>query len=420
MIRASGIYGACGWVLAAMVCAMPLMAQQAGTVSGHVTCGDTQRPARFANVMLLGVPKATPQTPPNPNADAATIKAVMNSAMDAVNVVQTQTAMDGSYTAANVAPGDYYVFASVPGYVQPSAMVQAAMDAGADVTKAIPGVPVVHVSGEGGGSADLTVERGGAVTGHVLWDDGSPASRAIVTVVSTKASDKKLPPSFAMLGIAGGLGGGGVLSFSDDLGQYRIAGLAPGEYLVKATMQVRSGFAMQRGVMNMAGLGADKPLVAYAAASFHKSGAKAVTISAGQEQSGEDVTINLVGTHSVSGRVVSAEDGHGLNAGAVELTDASDKDLVRGAAVDANGSFTVGFVPGGTYNLTVTGGADTQPSKNKPTGIVRFTMPETVRSYEDGKQSVVVGDTDVVGLSIAVQPSKSAKPDVNLNDLLKQ
>jgi hypothetical protein len=328
--------------------------------------------------------------------------------------------MDGSYTAANVAPGDYYVFASVPGYVQPSAMVQAAMDAGADVTKAIPGVPVVHVSGEGGGSADITVERGGAVTGHVLWDDGSPASRAIVTVVSTKASDKKLPPSFAMLGIAGGLGGGGVLSFSDDLGQYRIAGLAPGEYLVKATMQVRSGFAMQRGVMNMAGLGADKPLVAYAAASFHKSGAKAVTISAGQEQSGEDVTINLVGTHSVSGRVVSAEDGHGLNAGAVELTDASDKDLVRGAAVDANGSFTVGFVPGGTYNLTVTGGADTQPSKNKPTGIVRFTMPETVRSYEDGKQSVVVGDTDVVGLSIAVQPSKSAKPDVNLNDLLKQ
>jgi hypothetical protein len=32
----------------------------------------------------------------------------------------------------------------------------------------------------------------------------------------------------------------------------------------------------------------------------------------------------------------------------------------------------------------------------------------------------VVGDTDVVGLSIALQPSKNAKPSVNLNDLLKQ
>ena len=38
------------------------LAQQAasaagtGTVTGHVTCGDTQRPARFASVTLFGVP----------------------------------------------------------------------------------------------------------------------------------------------------------------------------------------------------------------------------------------------------------------------------------------------------------------------------------------------------------------------------
>jgi hypothetical protein len=408
------------WVVVAMVSVLPMAgAQQAGSVSGHVTCGDTQRPARFANVMLLGVPKETPQTPPNPNADAAQIKAAMNSAMDNINVVQTQTGMDGSYVAANVAPGDYYIFAAVPGYVQPSAMVQAAMNAGVDVTKSIPGVQVVHVGGDGGGSADIVVERGGAVTGHVLWDDGSPAARAMVTAEPTKASDKKLPQGFAMLGMASGLGSG-VLSFSDDLGQYRIAGLAPGEYVVKATLTLRSNFSMQRGVMNLAGLSADKPLVAYAPGSFHKSGAKAITVSAGQEQSGEDLTINLTGTHSVSGRVVSAEDGHGINAGAVELTDASDKDVERGAAVDANGNFTVGFVPAGTYNLTVTGGADTEAAKNKPTGIVRFSVSDTVRSYEDGKQSVVVTDTDVVGLNIPLQPSKNAKPGVNLNELLKQ
>jgi hypothetical protein len=411
-------------MVVAMMSVLPMaVAQQpaAGSVTGHVTCGDTQRPARFAGVMLLGVPKGMPLTPPNPNADAATIKAAMNSAMDSMNLVQTQTGMDGSYVAANVAPGDYYVFASVPGYVQPLATVQAAMDAGADMTKPLPGVPMVHVSAEGGAAAEITVERGGAVTGHVQWDDGSPVARAIVTVVSTKASDKKLPPGFAMLGIAGGLGGGGVMSTSDDLGQYRIAGLAPGEYLVKATMAVRSGFAMQAGVMNLAGLGADKPLVVYAPAAFHKSGAKAVTVSAGQELSGEDLMIGLTGTHSVSGRVVSAEDGHGINSGAVELTDANDKDMERGAAVDASGNFTVGFVPAGMYNLAVSGAADTEPSKNKPTGFVRFTVPETVRSYEDGKQSsVVVGDSDVVGLNVALQPSKNVKPSVNLNELFKQ
>ncbi|MGA7155788.1 MAG: carboxypeptidase-like regulatory domain-containing protein [Acidobacteriaceae bacterium] len=404
-------------VLAAMG-ALPMGAQQAGTVTGHVTCGDTQRPARFAGVMLLGVPKesagmVTP--PPAPGADG--MKAAMK-AMDAIDVVQTETGMDGNYTAVNVAPGDYYVFASVPGYVQPAAMVQAAIDAGADPAKQIPGIPMVHVGSDGGASADLTVQRGGAVSGHVMWDDGSPAAKAMVTVVSTKESAKKMPPQFGMLGIAGGLGGSGILSISDDLGQYRIAGLAPGEYVVKATMQLHTGFAMARGVMNLAGLGANKPLVVYAPAALHKADGKPVTVHAGDEITGEDVTVNLTGMHSVSGRVVSAEDGHGLNAGAVELKDASDKDVMRGAALDASGNFTVEFVPPGTYNLTVTGGADTEPSKKVPTGLIRFSMPDTVQSYEDGKQSVVVTDTDVTGVNVALQPSKTVKTTPSRYELL--
>jgi hypothetical protein len=417
MIASYGLCSGRAWIVVAMVCGLPMAAQQAGSVTGHVTCGDTQRPARFAGVMLLGVPKGAPQTPPNPNADAATIKATINTVMDTMNMVQTQTGMDGSYAAANVGPGDYYVFASVPGYVQPLAMVQAAMDAGADVTKPIPGIPVVHVSAGGSAQQDLTVERGGAVTGHVMWDDGSPAAKAIITLESTKSDSKPLPPQVATLGVSGGAG---LMSISDDLGQYRIAGLASGEYRVKATLQVNQHFAMQRGVINLAGMIADNPLVIYAPAMFHKAEAKPVTVRAGEETNGEDVMINLTGMHSVSGRVVSVEDEHGINYGMVQLTDANDKNMVRSAGVDASGNFTVGFVPAGTYNLAVTGGADTQASKTQPTGIMRFSMPETVRSYEDGKQSVVVGDTDVVGLNIALQPSKNAKPSVNLNDLLKQ
>jgi len=415
MMRANGIWGVRGWVLASMLCGLPMVAsaQQAGSVTGHVICGDTQRPARFAGVLLLGVAKDLPSPAPlKPGADAAAVTAMTNAEFNLLNVVRTQTGMDGSYTVANVAPGDYYVFASVPGYVQPKAMVRAAMDAGADMTKPLPGFQVVHVSAEGSASADITVERGGAVTGHVMWDDGSPAAGAVISVVSTKSDGKRLPSLFQMLDVGAGMGGGYVpMPVSDDVGQYRVAGLAPGEYVVEATMQVRSNFSMQRGVVNMRGLGAEIPLVAYAPASFQKSGAKPITVSAGQEQSGEDITIGLTGTHSVSGRVVSAEDGHGLNLGSVKLTDASDKDLVRGAAVDASGNFTVVFVPAGTYNLTVTQGADTEPSKRKSTTMMLITMPEVVRNYEDGLQSVVVGNTDLVGLNIALQPSKSGKPE---------
>ncbi len=63
---------------------------------------------------------------------------------------------------------------------------------------------------------------------------------------------------------------------------------------------------------------------------------------------------------------------------------------------------------------------DTQPAKAQPTGLFRFSVPDTVRSYEDGKQSVIVTDSDVVGLNIELTPSKNTKPGVNVNDLLKQ
>ncbi len=390
-----------------------------GTVTGHVTCGDTQRPARFAQVMLFGVPKdLAPPPDPSRTPDAAQIKAAMQT-MGGMNLVQTQTGIDGSFTAANVAPGDYYVFASVPGYVQPASMVQAAHDAGADLSKPLPGVPMVHVSADRSVSSDVTVERGAAITGKVVWDDGSPVSRAIVTLESTKSDAKKLPAQFGMLGMAGSLGGAGVFSITDDLGQFRISGLASGDYLVKASLQFNSGFAMQSGVMNMKGLMANKPLVIYAPAALHKSAAKPVTLHAGDEQRDQLITIDLSSMHSVSGQVASIEDHHGINSATVQLIDASDKDFVRSAEVDASGNFTVTFLPPGTYNVTVTDAEDTEPSKKKQTGLIRFSQDQTVRSYADGKASVIVTDSDVTGQILELTPSKTTRKDVDLNDLLK-
>jgi hypothetical protein len=413
----------CAGVFSGSSDAQTMGAAPAGTVTGHVTCGDTQRAARFAGVMLMGVPKEKemPLAPdPKAPADAASIKSAMNSVMGGMNLVQTQTGMDGNYVAANVPPGDYYVFVSVPGYIQPAAVAQAALDAGADLSKAIPGVAMVHVVADRSVRQDVTADRGAAVSGTVVWDDGTPVAKAIVTVESPKMTDKKLPPSFAMLGIAGGLGAGGVLAISDDLGHFRISGLSPGEYRVKTTLQVKSQFAMQGGVMNLAQMMPEKPLVVYAPMTMHKADAKTVALKTGEEQRDVLVTIDAVHMRTVSGRVGSAEDHHGINSGTVTLTDASDKDVQRSASVDASGNYTVSFVPAGTYNLTVTDAADTEPSKKKPTGLIRMTMPETVRSYEDGKLSVIVAEADVTGKDVELTPAKKTKPNVDLEDLLKE
>jgi hypothetical protein len=411
---------------AAFVCGRPCSAQQpsptapGGTVTGHVSCGDTQRPARFAQVMLFGVPKEITPTPkPNVSPDAAQIKTAMSKATGGLNMVLAQTGLDGGFTVTGVAPGDYYVFGSVAGYVQPMNVVQAAYDAGADLSKPIPGVPMVHVAAERTTQADVTVERGAAISGKVVWDDGSPVTHAIVTLLSAKAKEETLPREFAMLSLSSGLGGGGAASVTDDLGHFRIAGLAPGEYFVKATFQTGSQLAMQRGVMDFKGLANGSALVVFAPAALHKADAKAVKLVASEDRGDEEVTINLSGMRSMSGRVSSAEDHHALNSGAVTLADVQDKEFSRTVGVDANGNFTLTFVPPGTYNVVVSDAADTEPSKKEPTGLVKFAMDHTLRSYQDGKQSVVVSDNDVTGLSFELAPAKTVKKDFDMNDLIK-
>jgi hypothetical protein len=385
-----------------------------GTVTGHVTCGDTQRPARFAQVILYGVPaEITPEVKPD-SASNANTTVVSKKITNALSMVQTLTDVDGRFVASGVAPGDYYVFASVTGYVQPSNIVLAAYEGGADLNKLIPGVPVVHVVMERTSEANLTLERGAAVSGEVMWDDGSPATRVKVSVVPAKGKKKELPPQFGVLGFNSGLEG--LLAVSDDLGHFRIVGLASGEYLVKGLLETRSRFAMQNGtIINSRGT-VDSPLIVFAPAAFHKADAKAITLHAGEERQGEELTINLAGMHSVSGRVASMEDHHGINAGWVKLEDTQDTEFSRTTNIDGNGEFNVTFVPAGTYNLLVTDACDTEPSKEKQKDTFQTVADITVRSYQDGKQAVVVTDSDVTGQNVELVPLKTVKKELEATE----
>ena len=141
-------------------------------------------------------------------------------------------------------------------------------------------------------------------------------------------------------------------------------------------------------------------------------------MTAGQAVDDEEVTINLTGLHSVSGRIASAEDHHGINSGSVTLTDASDKDFSRSASLNEDGSFTVTFVPPGTYNLKVEDAADTVPSTRKSKGgLVNFASEDTVRSYDGAKQQVIVADDDVTGQNIELNPSKTVKKPMDIGGI---
>jgi len=409
---------------ALLLAAIPAVAQQTpvsnagmGTVTGHVTCADTGRPARFAMVALFAVPKTvTASSDPSAKPEEA-VAAALKSLGD-TNMTQTQTGLDGAFTANNVAPGDYYAFASVPGYVQPTNMVEAAVLAGADLSKPLAGVPVVHVSADRSSNVEVAAQRGAAVSGKVLWDDGSPVARAVVQVIPPTGNQQQLPQQFAMLSMVSVMGGG-LMFITDDRGAFRVSGLAPGEYDLKASVSTNTQFGMGASGSGLGNLGAVTPLVVYAPHSVHRSDAKPVSLKAGEELGDQQITFGLRSMRMVSGRVTALEDHHGINSATVRLVDTADKDFKRSAGVDAQGNYTVDFVPPGTYTLTVEDAEDTRPPAKKGKGMFG-SQPETVRSYADGKSSVLVGDTDITGKNMELGVDKtggSKKPD--LAELLK-
>jgi hypothetical protein len=382
-----------------------------GTVTGHVICQDVQKPARFAQVALIAVPATVMAVPKYDGSDSKTVEAfskAMSEAMSHATFILTQTGIDGSFVAEDVAPGDYYVMASVGGYVQPHELLQAAYDAGEDLTKGVSGVPMVRVSADRSVNAEISVARGAAIEGRVLWDDGGGVNQATVSVEPKAGEHKQLPPQFTMLSVSGQN-----VANTDDRGHYRISGLAPGEYTVRAMLQTNRRMTMQRGRFDQNANVGVGPLTVYAPGGFRKMDAKPVTLSAGEERTDEDITYNLAATHTVSGRITSAEDHHGLNRGVVTLTDTSEKTFVRSSGLDADGNFSVTFVPSGSYTMTVRNAADAvpeEPEKPETAGIFATIGLKIVRKYQKAEQPLMVADSDLSDQNLELKPEK-VQPD---------
>lgn len=397
----------------------------AGTVSGVIRCSDTQRPARFASVTLTRVPEDKPAVKQMSDKDmeddpAAAMK-LITSRMGGMTMLQGQSGLDGAYSIANVPPGDYYVSATQSGYVSSLAAARASAPPGAKGKALYPGVTMVHVEANHTAHGDLTLDRGAAVMGTVSFDDGAPAGKVMVTLekLETKPdTDPEFDAGDMAMMMAGA--GGGTVAITDDRGHFRIAGIAPGDYTLKTTLQVNSSFSMRGGVMDMSAMLKASPLAFYSPGTVHRKDAAKITLTGAEEHGDLNITVNLNGMHSVSGRIASAVDHHGLNEASLTLTDASDKKFSRKGGVDATGAFTISYVPPGTYTLEVSDGADTESVKKKPGSLVNFASTHTLKSYDDASQQVIVDASDVTGVNLELKESKTTKKDLDMNDLFKQ
>jgi hypothetical protein len=90
----------------------------------------------------------------------------------------------------------------------------------------------------------------------------------------------------------------------------------------------------------------------------------------------------------------------------VSVTDSSDSSLQLQGLIDAEGNFTVRYVPPGNYSLQIIGASTQAGGLRGRGGEAGSTTPAV--SFQPFSQAVVVGDTDLSGFAATLTPMQTA------------
>jgi len=352
-----------------------------GAVSGTVIAADTQQPARFVQVTLINTAAS------NTN-DQGAFRGFGG-------ISSARTEVDGTFLASGVAPGDYYVTAWAPGYVPERSILQAGVNAGSDPAALLAQIPVVHVAADATSSVTVTMQRGGTISGRILWEDGSPAAGLTVQAMGTD-TNVALPAALAAIQSPGAQ----TSTTTDDRGGFRVSGLPSGNYVVVTMIQGRGFGGIQRGAPM-------PPIRVYGSGFFHKADAKPINVRVGDERSDVRMVIDLHSLRTVTGHASASSPGLSVASGRVSLSDPTDPTLQLQGAIDANGQFMVKYVPPGTYTLQVAGASTTATGQFGNRGQQRGTSSTaSVTSFQPLSQPVTVGDTDLSGVALTLTASQ--------------
>jgi len=376
-----------GGILSGPVSLPPQQVQAApgptGVVIGTVVAQDTQRPARFAQVQLQDVAQVQ-----------GSVQGIGGGGFGGGSI-SVRTDVDGTFEADNIAPGDYYVTATAIGYVAERTLMQAQIAAGADPTALLASLPQVHVAANATSSVTVSMQRGGALAGHVEWEDGSPA--AGVAVQALPSTTAVTTPA-ALRGF-GNFGGNASFATTDDKGNFRLSGMPSGDYVVLATIQpgTQTGGA-SRNVPQFT-----SPIRIYAPGVFRKTDAKPVNVRAGDERTDLRIVLDLRGLHIVSGSAASNNPGNAVASGRVSLTDTGDASVTIQGNISSSGTFRLPYVPAGNYTLQISG-ASTQANNSGFRGRGSQSSTTPAVTFQPFSQAITVGNSDLSGVAISLTP----------------
>lgn len=246
-----------------------------------------------------------------------------------------QTDAEGRFAITELPAGRYNVSASRSGYV------------GAQFGQKSPnqpGTPIELAEGQTLEKVGFSLVRGGAIVGRIMDDLGEPLAGAEVRV-----------QRYAYMGGARrltGAGSDGGFDRTDDLGQFRLHGLAPGDYYIVASYR-------QMETFGPTGLAVQGQSEGYAPTYFpgtpSVAEARRITVRAGQDAPNASFALVSARVGRISGRVTNSA-GEPYSDGTMMVAPRSDEVggmSMTGTQIRPDGTFQTPGLPPGTYTLIV-------------------------------------------------------------------
>ncbi len=299
-------------------------------------------------------------------------------ASGAVTMPRTAVTDDqGRFEFTGLAAGHYTLIGQKPAWV--SAVY------GARSRTDTQGIPIAVLDGQHVAGLRLPMMQGAVVAGVVRLPGGQPAEGILVQVLQVRVVDGRREVSAAAAPVQ-----------TDDLGAYRVFGLAPGDYVVQVRSLPNIGrgtrlrqvtdaevrWADQQLLRTAAGSivaepPPEAPPVAYSTVYFpgttFASDAAVVALVPAEERLNVDVSLSLVPTATINGVVLGTDGLPAGNAVVVLEPEGSDNDLVTrvlgsGRSVTGqDGTFALTSVAPGRYSLTVRS-TPRRPGAGSPSG----------------------------------------------------
>lgn len=312
---------------------------------------------------------------------------------------------DGAYEFRDLPAGRYTISASKSGYVTIGYGQLRPFESPK---------PIELADGQLLDKADITLPRGSVISGRIIDEFGEPLADVVVNAMRSTWSNGRRR-----------LQATGRTATTNDLGQYRIYGLAPGEYFVSATLRG----TQEMMVMEIAAVAAVRGAVAdtgepprsgYAPTYFpgtpNGNEAQKLTLALGQEAQNTDFGLVPVRLARVSGMVIGS-DGRPMEG---VMVTAAPRSPAAGAIIfpsgstartDRNGSFTLNGVAPGDYTLNARGGGIVSTSNEGDRMVVTMTRmvgPGGDGQSEFGSVPLSVSGEDLSNVVIATSKGTSA------------